>query len=322
MGRTQPGRENVLRNYQNVPKFKLETGETARIILLEFGPAKPGEAFGSWSEWRHNFKIPGVVETMADGSKREIKPERFLGNYICLGDEEILAQKLYDPENCPACALADESDEFKPLRYHATNVIRYATKPGTHTVREPWSVECIPWVFGERTFRTVSDLYEEWGDLRKKDIGLKCTVAQYQNFDFSVLAEAVWLAPALNKPPFKYGMAFRELVAQTFKEGKLPDEDLAQLIANRAAKGTLAAKANDLAVAIGISGRSQMEDQPLPSGTMSADDVAAILGGQEVPETVAETASNGDATPEGDESPAVVSEPEAPAETDLDALLA
>lgn len=295
MGRVVPSREAVLASHQNVPKFgDLAKGDLARIMLFEFGGPNPA---GSWSEFIHDLRAERIVE-----GDRIIRERQWFGTHVCLGNPAVLVEKGFDPDPwtdadgtarpaCPACARAIESDAFKPARYHATNIIRYATKAGRYDLREPWSVDCLVWRFSERRFRELSDIKDQWGDMQQRDLLIECEVQQFQNYKIQVASSAAWLDPAYN--PIEaggtspYGIDLKQLVAQTVKENKADDATLQAVCGTKSGPDTLLDRCNQLAAALGLGTRHGSNgaspttvpgaDLPASSG-MSTDELNSLLG--------------------------------------------
>lgn len=291
MGRVEPTRDAVLASHQNVPKFGgLVKGELARIMLFEFGGPNP---VGSWSEFIHDLRAERVVE-----GDRIIREKQWFGTHICLGNPTVLVEKGFDPDPwtdaegtsrpaCPACARAVESDAFKPSRYHATNIVRYATKAGRYDLREPWSVDCLVWRFSERRFRELSDIKDQWGDLQRHDILIECEVAEFQNYKIQIAQSAAWLEPAYNPiaagGTSPYGMDLKQLVAQTVKENKADDTTLQAVIGSKSGPDTLLDRCNLLATALGLarsgSPAVSVPGADLPASTgISTDELNSLLG--------------------------------------------
>jgi hypothetical protein len=327
MGRVLPSPDNVLKTAINVTRFGgLNTGEKRRILAIEMpseerAKANPNLTCGAWSEWIHNLTAPEVKAPEG----HTIRERKWFGNYICTGSEETIRENRADPDNCPICAYATHSEEFVPARYHAMNVIVYATRPGTYELVEPYSVQLLPWRFGERQLKQIADLWREHGDLQLKDLLIECTAKQYQNYEVQVGATAAWLDPRFNTglqqggTP-KYGMDLRNLVLQTYRENKLTDPELASVIATRAGAATMREKAEGLArelglgsgvmAAVGVTGASVATAEQAQA-VMSPDDISAMLS-QPSPGVVT-TPAEQVAQATGRTSPAeVASEPQEP----------
>lgn len=205
-------------NY-DYPKLKLKTGETARIMAGVENPVM---------EYVHNLRKPVIVNgvpemelaTRKDKSTYETNKMAFVGNPLCLGDANILAEKGSDPKNCPACKLASRNPDAAqaPKRRYAMHVLRYRTKAGTTNVATPFSVELLVWAFTDRILNKLIELKEQWTSLQKHDLQLgPCTSETYQNFDISALPNAEWLTDDRRKT----------LTKETIAEGKIPDLTIA-----------------------------------------------------------------------------------------------
>jgi hypothetical protein len=186
--------ENVKKNDYSYPKIKLKKGEIARVVLLE----EP------WSEFVHNIRKPklngGVPEKemktrFKDGTQYEDYKYEFVSRPICLGDPAILERDGSDPAHCPVCAEATRSDKFSaPQRRFAFHVVKYETLPGKTEVKLPFQATTLLWSFTDKVFSKLFEYQQEWGDLRQRDLILKCENEPFQTYDISVAAKAEWLA--------------------------------------------------------------------------------------------------------------------------------
>ena len=232
-GRIKFSAENVKVNDYNFPKLKLKKNEVARIVLLE----DPVMAYV------HDLREPkltnGIPEKVIKQRRDNTNYEDFIYNFvsrpICLGDEGTLADIGSDPVNCPVCAEAKASDRaHAPKRRFAMHVIRYATKPGSSDVQTPYSAQNLVWSFTDKVFGKIVDFQQEWGDLRKHDLILKCDNEIYQNYEMTIGAKAAWMEDAarieLTKTIFKENQA-KDLVifCGTPKEKKYIEMDLNQV---------------------------------------------------------------------------------------------
>lgn len=282
MGRIDPSPENVLRGFDNAPKFgRLKKGDTARILLFEFGPTASGGPLGSWAEWVHSLRVPAVKETRPDGAEIEIQEEVYIGSYICLGDEAELAEKLYAPATCPFCARADQDESFRPTRRHATNIIRYGIKPNGFELNEPYSVELLVWTFSERQFKVITQLLKDWNDLRQHDLQITCTNGQYQNYEIHVAPHAAWLAEPYQHT--RFGMTLQQLVVETVKSQKIDDEGLQKALGNKIGQAQVIEKLQTYDREMATRGRATVgatsAAQPAPA--MSAQDLNDMLAGNQ-----------------------------------------
>lgn len=184
--------ENKTENALDFPKLKLDSGERARILLLE----DPTFAYV------HDLRAPKIVNGKAETKEYERSDKStyvdfvkdFIGRPQCLGDFGILGDKGIDAKNCPACAVAAESDEIdKPKRRFAVPVIAYGIKHGGFEVREPFGCEVLVWSFTDQTFNKLVDFATEWGDMKDHDLLLgPCENKQWQKFDLKVSKTAAW----------------------------------------------------------------------------------------------------------------------------------
>jgi hypothetical protein len=219
MGRMAFSSENRTNSKQEYPKLKLEKNEVARIVIIEKEP---------WREFVHTLTMPKIEDGTVvmqtrqrrDGSEFQEHATDFVGRPLCLGDEETMLLHGSDPDNCPLCAEAIASPGVIPVAVprFAAQVLKYATKPGSSTLRTPFSVELAVWSFTERMSNNLIDLAEQWGNLQDHDLQLgPCKNAAFQLFDVGVLPQSEWQADDDR----------RKIAIETLKENKVDDEVLA-----------------------------------------------------------------------------------------------
>lgn len=284
MGRVLPQSESLTRQYSSVNRFhKLNKGEKARLLLIELGPAKEGEPWGAWHEWRHNLQMPEVKENGVVVRERE-----WVGTYRCLGRPDELEAHRRDPEKCPACAYAAESDEFAPRPYYAMNVIRYSTKPGSFELQTPFSAQSLVWVFTENVYSQIIEKMQMYAtgdgpvDLRRHDMFVTCENATFQNYELDLAPAAAWLSKEYNKSGD--GVKLKELVAEVFKANKCDDETLADQIAFKVSPATLSDKADQLAALLGLASTpSSMNSAASSAPRLSPEELAAQIGSAPAP---------------------------------------
>lgn len=298
MGRVAPNPENVLSQYQQVRKFGgLKKDETRRIMLFEFGEEKPGQPFGSYFEFIHNLQIPEVKEKRPDGAEITVQERKWFGTYLCLGREDVIYEKRFDAEQCPACAHAADDQALMPVRRHATNIVVYRTKEPSFNLQEPWSVEVLPWFFSERMFREITDLYSTWGNLQRHDIQVLCESGQFQRYKLSAMPTAAWLDPAFNPQMNRGGETDEQiaarlgtvpdwakgglmnLVAETVRANKVPDEVLSDNIGTKVGRTTLAQKVQEFMLEAGMAAGVASGAPSQAAPPMDAQSVADMLGG-------------------------------------------
>ncbi len=146
MGRMAFSSENRTNSKQEYPKLKLEKNEVARIVIIEKEP---------WREFVHTLTMPKIEDGTVvmqtrqrrDGSEFQEHATDFVGRPLCLGDEETMLLRGSDPDNCPLCSEAISSPGVIPVAVprFAAQVLKYATKPGSATLRTPFSVELAVW---------------------------------------------------------------------------------------------------------------------------------------------------------------------------------
>jgi hypothetical protein len=169
---------------ENFPKLKLDQDESARIALFE----DPEIAFV------HNLRAPNIsngevvykmVDTKGGGRERQMD-FTFVGNPICLGDEDTLAERGMDPKNCPACKAAqDNPDQFQPpKRRFAMHVFQYTTN-GSSRPTKNFQGSVKVWAFTDQKFNEIIDISEEApnNDPRQIDLILgPCENKLFQKF--------------------------------------------------------------------------------------------------------------------------------------------
>lgn len=186
--------ENKAQSAFDYPKLWLDKGDRARIVCIE-----PEPEF----EFVHTLRAPQIVNGQAvtenvrqkDGSYQEQTKFDFIGRHICFGNLSKLQDKGKDPENCPTCAKAQESEAVgSATRRFAMHVVRYKTQPGSFKAQDPFQAELVAWTFTDRIFNQLVDIMDEHGDLRKKDLLLgPCENKFFQKFDIQVGGNAEWL---------------------------------------------------------------------------------------------------------------------------------
>lgn len=185
---------NKKQDSSDFPRLKLEMNDRARILCIEPAP---------FMEYAHTFRAPKVVNgevvmrqiKRKDGTTFEDYEMDFLGMPICLGDVDALQDKGVDPKGCPACASSVIGEDVAPpVRRFAMHVLRYACKPGSTAISEPFSVSTVVWRFTDSIFNKLTDLKDEHGDLRRHDLLLgPCENALFQKFEINISAKAEWL---------------------------------------------------------------------------------------------------------------------------------
>lgn len=136
---------------ENFPKLKLENKESARIVVVE----EPEAAFV------HNLRAPKIVNGVVQYKGEEMDFD-FMGNPICLGDENIIRERSIDAKNCPACKAAQEQPDMfsAPKRRYATHVYQYQTN-GTNKAPANGEGSVKVWAFADQKFGELIDIYEE-----------------------------------------------------------------------------------------------------------------------------------------------------------------
>lgn len=225
MAKIEFSSENKVKSDFDFPKLYLDHGERARIVCIETAPEV---------EFVHTLNAPQIINgevvmekvKQKDGSITEKPKMDFVGRHICFGNPNTMAEKGKDPANCPTCAAGQQSDAiWGAKRRFAMHVVQYKTQPGSFKIQDPFSAELVVWSFTDKTFNTLTDIMEEHGDLRKKDLLLgPCENKMYQNFDIQVGGTAEWLVVEANT----------NFVKSLYAQNKL--EDLTPAIARKISK--------------------------------------------------------------------------------------
>jgi hypothetical protein len=166
--------DNVRRSPTDFPKLKLRTNEKARVVCIEKGPT---------FEWVHTLQKPAISKVNGkpvmeskkkrNGENYETYQMDFIGRPICLGDPDILEDRGSDPDHCPACKLAKESDMLRPPeRRYAIHVLQYATKTGSTEITKPFAVQTRVWTLTENRYAKIVEIMREDGvtDPRRIDL--------------------------------------------------------------------------------------------------------------------------------------------------------
>jgi hypothetical protein len=214
--------ENRVKSQYDFNKFSLEKGERARVSCIEGEPEY---------QFVHTLRAPQIVNGKAvmetqnfrnkDGSTeaREVMKTDFIGQHICVGDINILADQGVDVQNCPVCKASKESDAVQgPQRRFAMNILRYKTQVGSFLIQDPFNIEIVTWSFTDSRFNTLIDLTKEWGNLQTRDLNIgPCESKQYQKYDINMAGECEW----------QKSDARMEQVKLAYKNNKLENLDAA-----------------------------------------------------------------------------------------------
>lgn len=279
--------ENKAKSDFDFPKLYLDHGERARIVCIEAQPEV---------EFVHTLKAPAIVNgevvmekvKAKDGSISERPKTDFVGRHICFGLPNILFNKDKggkDPANCPTCAAANQNDAIGAAqRRMAMHVVQYKVQPGKFQIQTPFQAELVVWSFTDRTYNTLTDIAEEHGDLRMKDLLLgPCENKMFQNFDIQVGGTAEWLAE-------EGRTAF---VKSLYAENKLDDLQpaIARKVSREMAQEDIQKVLLKTQQAFGSGGGGAAAQTDLtPSPAAGGMDLDSLLsGGDSSPEPAAET---------------------------------
>jgi hypothetical protein len=257
--------ENKVESPNDFPKLKLIYGERARIVVLEKDPT---------FEYVHTIRAPkilnGVVqmkmEKQRDNTEKEVIDFDFISRPRCIGDYGTVAKRGSDPDNCPACKAAQESDALRaPERRLGVHVFKYMVQPGGHIVQEPFGGQVQAWIFADAVFNKLVDIQTEWGPLQTHDINLgPCTQAMYQKFEIQVAATAEWLANDQR----------RNYVAEMYKSSR--SADISALIARKVGRDYIEEDIKKALERYHVAFGSQTT---VPTATVGAADIGDLLGG-------------------------------------------
>ena len=184
---------------ENFPKLRLENKESARIVVLE----EPESAYV------HNLRAPKMINGEVQYKGEEMDFE-FLGNPICIGDENIIKERGLDAKNCPACkATQDAPDMFaKPKRKYATHVYQYQTN-GTNKAPANGEGTVKVWAFADQKFGELIDIYEE-AEKAPQDVDLilgPCENVVFQKFKIIAGQKTGWQANESTRQRFEENVA-------------------------------------------------------------------------------------------------------------------
>jgi len=220
--------ENRAKDFTNYPKLKLDENEKKRIVVIEETP---------FFEWVHRLEMPKIGpqgqaimtnKERKNGETYQVHSMEFLSQPICLGDLATMKEEGSDEEHCPMCKIGRQTDMLKPAtRRYASHVLVYNTKPGTFDITEPFMLQCILWVYGERRYNRLLDIISEFGPLREHDLTLgPCSNASYQNYDINGSNKAEW---ATTKDR-------QRMAVMAFKENKLDDKQIKDMLGRTIAR--------------------------------------------------------------------------------------
>jgi hypothetical protein len=148
------------------PKLELDdAGEVARLLV-------PEDA--GYREYVHTIRGPvfdngvPVIKPADRQGGRDRYETYFVGQRICLGRPEVLAENKVDPERCPACEAAGRgiAQGMQPELRYAMPVIRYACRnKNSSEVRtgDAAGGEVLVWAL---TWRMMRDLGKQFTSIR------------------------------------------------------------------------------------------------------------------------------------------------------------
>lgn len=291
--------ENKTKGNFDFPKLYLDQNERARIVCIEAQPEV---------NYVHTLRAPSIINGQVvmekvrnkDGSMSEKVKSEFVGKHLCFGNPNVLSEKEKDVDNCPTCAASQTNDCIEePRRRFAMHVIQYKTKPGSHSIQDPFQAELVVWAFTDRVFNTLVDITTEHGDLRQRDLLLgPCENKMYQNFDIQVGGSAQWLATPENT----------DLVKRLYSQNKL--DDLTPAIARKATREQVQ---EDIQKVIRLNAQAYgggSEALTAPDWAQSGSDLDSLLSGDTPAPEATTPVSEADPTPVSSEPTVDLSVPD------------
>jgi hypothetical protein len=213
--------------------LKLKVQEMARIWL----PPEPGtQMHQPWHEWVHQIEAPiiehGVAKmetkTRTNGETYPAYATTFIGNPICLGNEESLKARNLDADNCPGCESAQRlgKKDFRPRVRYASPCVRYTTKPGGIEVQTPFSAGLFVWSYPANRAKKLSEIQTGEGqNICMFDLSLgPCEPPEtFQKYDIRALGSRV--------PAWKEHLEYIKELLTT--EGNMPTDEQLQAACGR-----------------------------------------------------------------------------------------
>jgi hypothetical protein len=152
-------------------RLRLETDEVARFFI----PVKK-----LYSEHVHTIRGPVMehgVPVMRDKERKDGTvygqdyKTHFIGQRICLGDPDVLADKGLDPDRCPACkAAAAGLRDARPERRYAVPIVRYDTKSRRSSeLRNPPGGKILVWTLTQRMYGQLAACKRQMRELLDLD---------------------------------------------------------------------------------------------------------------------------------------------------------
>ena len=205
------------RTTSTAQKLSLDKDEQARVCFIEEDPRLA---------YIHSFEkvVVGddgnpieVTDQWPDGTERKVTKTKYDGKLRCLGDAETVQTYGADPDNCEACRahIGNPNAVKAPTARILGHVIKYNTKPGSFTASKPFAATLLVWDLTAKRFESLQDIYNEHGDLSKKDLMLgPCENKQMQKFT---------IQPGSGDAYYLSDPSFSEYVAELLKEGVTED---------------------------------------------------------------------------------------------------
>jgi hypothetical protein len=253
-------------------QFRLKFNERARISILDEK---------AQMEYTHYVKNGQFRQ---DGSQSG-------SYYICLGNTETMADFGRDAENCPACKVAQPGRDVavsEARRRFAIYILRYRTN-NAGAVMQPISLALEIWVFGDDKYTKLFERAQEHGDLRGKDLNIKCTTQQYQGYDIDVAGKCFWREDTNAKAQVKELAAVRSIDLPRILGRKVGFEQLEKLVSDATPRigpsdiddaiESSAAEVLGINEPAGTFAMARASDTELPAEGTAAVDLDEILGG-------------------------------------------
>lgn len=313
--------ENRSKSSYDFNKLTLEQNERGRITAIEGTPE---------FEYVHTLRAPQLVngrpvmetvtykEKSGAETQKEVMKTDFIGQHICIGDINVLAEKQADVNGCPVCKASKDSDAVEPAkRRFAMHVIRYKCSPGTFNVQDPFNVDLVVWAFADKVFNRLIELSSEWGNLQERDLNLgPCINKMYQNYDIAIASKCEW----------RDSDHRMQQVAAIYQSQKI--EDLSVALGRRATRDQIEEDLGRVLTRYEIAMGRRGEASVTPTEVTSQVNVGDILGGMGSTPTAATTPTQASA-PMSFEAPKeeapladrVEAKPEDKGKLNLDAIL-
>jgi hypothetical protein len=161
-----------------------------------------------------------------------------------------------------------------PNRRFGQHILRYKTKPNSHTLAEPFGADLLAWVYSESRYDELVDFATEHGEMRLQDLNITCISGDFQNYQTSVAAECQWTLSDDRK----------QYIKEVFQNNKA--DNMENLIARTATEAQLALDFDKVEGRHSMIGRSssQFADESVGLGSDDLDNLFANKPKGEAPD--------------------------------------